>query len=150
MSSFLAIGALAGSLAASSATCVSPRSWCRSRRAGVRAAVEIRSWALADLRRDARGPAVARASRHGFTTSARASCRPTRRHWVRRRVLGIYTLLFFGGTARIGAPLIGWAADRCPATDRQSAAAWARVAWTPAAFAVYRATRDRSTAVEQT
>jgi len=46
-----------------------------------------------------------------FTTSAQSFLQTHSEDWVRGRVMGIYTLVFFGGTP-IGAPVIGWAADR--------------------------------------
>jgi MFS family permease len=45
-----------------------------------------------------------------FTTSAQSYLQARSDAWVRGRVMGIYTLMFFGGTP-IGAPLIGWSAD---------------------------------------
>jgi MFS family permease len=45
-----------------------------------------------------------------FTTSVQTYLQSRSESWVRGRVMGIYTLLFFGGTP-IGAPVIGWAAD---------------------------------------
>ena len=44
-----------------------------------------------------------------FTTSAQSFLQLHSAGWVRGRVMGIYTLLFFGGTP-LGAPVIGWAA----------------------------------------
>ena len=46
-----------------------------------------------------------------FTTSSQSFLQSHSEDWVRGRVMGIYTLVFFGGTP-IGAPIIGWAADR--------------------------------------
>jgi MFS family permease len=45
-----------------------------------------------------------------FTTSAQSYLQSRSESWVRGRVMGIYTLMFFGGTP-LGAPLIGWTAD---------------------------------------
>ena len=45
-----------------------------------------------------------------FTTSAQSFLQLHSDAWVRGRVMGIYTLLFFGGTP-LGAPVIGWAAE---------------------------------------
>jgi MFS family permease len=45
-----------------------------------------------------------------FTTSAQSFLQLHSDDWVRGRVMGIYTLLFFGGTP-LGAPVIGWAAE---------------------------------------
>jgi MFS family permease len=45
-----------------------------------------------------------------FTTSAQSYLQSRSESWVRGRVMGIYTLMFFGGTP-IGAPLIGLTAD---------------------------------------
>ena len=45
-----------------------------------------------------------------FTTAAQSYLQLNSSSWVRGRVMGIYTLVFFGGTP-IGAPVIGWATD---------------------------------------
>ncbi|MFC6239746.1 MFS transporter [Longivirga aurantiaca] len=45
-----------------------------------------------------------------FTTSVQTYLQSRSEGWVRGRVMGIYTLVFFGGTP-IGAPVIGWAAE---------------------------------------
>jgi MFS family permease len=45
-----------------------------------------------------------------FSNSAQSYIQLKTESWVRGRVLGVFTLVFFGGTP-IGAPLIGWAAD---------------------------------------
>jgi MFS family permease len=45
-----------------------------------------------------------------FTTSVQTYLQSRSEGWVRGRVMGIYTLVFFGGTP-IGAPIIGWAAE---------------------------------------
>ncbi|MBI1378013.1 MAG: MFS transporter [Frankiales bacterium] len=45
-----------------------------------------------------------------FTTSSQSYLQTHADSWVRGRVMGIFTLVFFGGTP-LGAPVIGWAAD---------------------------------------
>ncbi len=45
-----------------------------------------------------------------FTTAVQTYLQSRSEGWVRGRVLGLYTLVFFGGTP-VGAPVIGWAAD---------------------------------------
>jgi MFS family permease len=45
-----------------------------------------------------------------FTTSAQSYLQARSDSWVRGRVMGIFTLVFFGGTP-LGAPVIGWSAD---------------------------------------
>ena len=45
-----------------------------------------------------------------FTTAAQTYLQSRSEGWVRGRVMGVYTLVFFGGTP-IGAPVIGWAAE---------------------------------------
>jgi MFS family permease len=45
-----------------------------------------------------------------FTTSVQTYLQSRSEGWVRGRVMGVYTLVFFGGTP-IGAPVIGWAAE---------------------------------------
>ncbi len=46
-----------------------------------------------------------------FTTSVQTYLQSRSAGWVRGRVMGVYTLVFFGGTP-IGAPIIGWAAEQ--------------------------------------
>jgi MFS family permease len=46
-----------------------------------------------------------------FTTAVQTYLQGRSESWVRGRVLGLYTLLFFGGTP-IGAPIIGWASEQ--------------------------------------
>jgi MFS family permease len=46
-----------------------------------------------------------------FTTSAQTYLQSRSEGWVRGRVMGVYTLLFFGGTP-LGAPVIGWASEQ--------------------------------------
>ncbi len=46
-----------------------------------------------------------------FTTSVQTYLQSRSEGWVRGRVMGVYTLVFFGGTP-IGAPIIGWAAEQ--------------------------------------
>jgi MFS family permease len=45
-----------------------------------------------------------------FSNSAQSYLQLRAEPWVRGRVMGVYTLVFMGGTP-LGAPLIGWAAD---------------------------------------
>jgi MFS family permease len=59
--------------------------------------------------------------------------------------MGIYTLVFFGGTP-VGAPLIGWAADRFGPRSGLVGGGLGTVVWTGVAFAVYWLTRDRGAA----
>ena len=56
--------------------------------------------------------------------------------WVRGRVLGIYTLVFFGGTP-IGAPVIGWAAEQFGPRSGLVGGGIATLAWTLAAVALF-------------
>jgi MFS family permease len=46
-----------------------------------------------------------------FTTAVQTYLQSRSESWVRGRVLGLYTLMFFGGTP-IGAPIIGWASEQ--------------------------------------
>lgn len=46
-----------------------------------------------------------------FSNTAQSYLQLATEPWVRGRVLGVYTLVFFGGTP-LGAPLIGWSADQ--------------------------------------
>ena len=46
-----------------------------------------------------------------FTTSAQTYLQSRSESWVRGRVMGVYTLVFFGGSP-VGAPVIGWASDQ--------------------------------------
>jgi MFS family permease len=45
-----------------------------------------------------------------FSNSAQSYLQLRAEPWVRGRVMGLYTLVFMGGTP-LGAPLIGWTAD---------------------------------------
>ena len=147
MSSFLAIGALAGSLVAARRTRVSKKLVLVA--ALVFGAVEIVVGLSPTYVAMLVALPFAGALAMTFTTSAQSFLQTHSEDWVRGRVLGIYTLLFFGGTP-IGAPLIGWAADRFGPRTGLVGGGLGTVVWTLAAFAVYRATRDRSTAVEET
>jgi MFS family permease len=77
-----------------------------------------------------------------FTTSAQSFLQTHSEDWVRGRVMGIYTLVFFGGTP-VGAPLIGWAADRFGPRSGLVGGGLGTVVWTALAFALYWLTRDR-------
>jgi MFS family permease len=70
-----------------------------------------------------------------FTTSAQSFLQTHSADWVRGRVMGIYTLVFFGGTP-VGAPLIGWAADRFGPRSGLVGGGLGTVVWTGVAFAV--------------
>jgi len=77
-----------------------------------------------------------------FTTSAQSFLQTHSEDWVRGRVMGIYTLVFFGGTP-IGAPVIGWAADRFGPRSGLVGGGLGTVVWTFLAAAVYWLTRER-------
>jgi MFS family permease len=76
-----------------------------------------------------------------FTTSAQSFLQLHSAGWVRGRVMGIYTLLFFGGTP-IGAPVIGWAADRFGPRSGLIGGGLGTVLFTVAAIGIYVLTRD--------
>ena len=78
-----------------------------------------------------------------FTTSAQSFLQLHSDAWVRGRVMGIYTLLFFGGTP-LGAPVIGWAAGRFGPRSGLIGGGLATVAATLLCLGVYAATRTRS------
>ncbi len=71
-----------------------------------------------------------------FTTSSQSFLQMRSAAWVRGRVMGIYTLMFFGGTP-IGAPLIGWAADRLGPRSGLLVGGIGTVVWTAVAAAIY-------------
>jgi MFS family permease len=75
-----------------------------------------------------------------FTTSVQTYLQSRSEGWVRGRVMGIYTLLFFGGTP-LGAPVIGWAAERFGPRSGLIGGGLGTVLFTLAAVAVYVATR---------
>jgi MFS family permease len=77
-----------------------------------------------------------------FTTSAQSFLQTHSDDWVRGRVMGLYTLAFFGGTP-VGAPLIGWAADHFGPRSGLVVGGLGTVVWTAVAFSLYRLTRDR-------
>jgi MFS family permease len=77
-----------------------------------------------------------------FTTSAQSFLQTHSEDWVRGRVMGIYTLVFFGGTP-IGAPVIGWAADRFGPRSGLVGGGLGTVVWTLVAAGIYWLTRDR-------
>jgi MFS family permease len=76
-----------------------------------------------------------------FTTSAQSFLQLHSAGWVRGRVMGIYTLLFFGGTP-LGAPVIGWAAERFGPRSGLIGGGLGTVLFTLAAVGVYVATRS--------
>jgi MFS family permease len=71
-----------------------------------------------------------------FTTSSQSYLQSQAAGWVRGRVLGIYTLVFFGGTP-IGAPIIGWAAEQFGPRSGLVGGGVATVAWTGLAVLLY-------------
>ena len=75
-----------------------------------------------------------------FTTSAQSFLQLHSSGWVRGRVMGIYTLLFFGGTP-LGAPVIGWAAERFGPRSGLIGGGLGTVVFTLVAVAVYVGTR---------
>ncbi len=77
-----------------------------------------------------------------FTTSSQSYLQSHSAAWVRGRVMGIYTLVFFGGTP-IGAPIIGWAADRFGPRSGLIGGGLGTVVWTAVAGLVYWLTRER-------
>ncbi len=78
-----------------------------------------------------------------FTTSAQSYLQARSESWVRGRVMGIYTLMFFGGTP-IGAPLIGWAADHLGPRSGLIGGGLGTLVFTAAATGIYLRTRDAS------
>jgi MFS family permease len=78
-----------------------------------------------------------------FTTSAQSFLQLHSDAWVRGRVMGIYTLVFFGGTP-LGAPVIGWAAGRFGPRSGLIGGGLATVLATLLCLAVYAATRAPS------
>jgi len=78
-----------------------------------------------------------------FTTSAQSFLQTHSEDWVRGRVMGIYTLVFFGGTP-IGAPVIGWAADRFGPRSGLVGGGLGTVVWTLVAAGIYWLTRDHA------
>ena len=78
-----------------------------------------------------------------FTTSAQSFLQLHSDAWVRGRVMGIYTLLFFGGTP-LGAPVIGWAAGRFGPRSGLIGGGLATVLATLLCLGVYAATRAPS------
>jgi MFS family permease len=81
-----------------------------------------------------------------FTTSSQSYLQSNAAGWVRGRVLGIYTLVFFGGTP-IGAPVIGWAAEQFGPRSGLVGGGIATVLWTLAAVLFF--LRDRRMPVEE-
>jgi MFS family permease len=59
--------------------------------------------------------------------------------------MGLYTLVFFGGTP-IGAPLIGWAADRFGPRSGLVVGGLGTAVWTAVAFGLYWLSRSRDAA----
>ena len=71
-----------------------------------------------------------------FTTASQSYLQSHAAGWVRGRVLGIYTLVFFGGTP-IGAPVIGWAAERFGPRSGLVGGGVATVLWSGAAVLLF-------------
>jgi MFS family permease len=80
-----------------------------------------------------------------FTTASQSYLQSHAAGWVRGRVLGIYTLVFFGGTP-IGAPVIGWAAEQFGPRSGLVGGGIATVVWTLAAVLLF--LRDRRMPVQ--
>ena len=141
MSTSLAVGALAGSLLAARRTRVGLRLVLVA--AVVFGAVEIvvglspTYWSMLLLLPFSGILAMT------FTTSAQSYLQTRSDAWVRGRVMGIYTLVFFGGTP-VGAPIIGWAADRFGPRSGLVGGGLGTVVWTAVAVLVYWLTRDRA------
>jgi MFS family permease len=77
-----------------------------------------------------------------FTTSAQSFMQTGSEAWVRGRVMGIYTLVFFGGTP-VGAPIIGWAADAFGPRSGLLGGGLGTVVWTAVAALLFLWLRDR-------
>jgi MFS family permease len=140
MSTFLAFGALAGSLIAARRTRVTLRLVFVA--AIVFGAVEILVGFAPTYLSMLLVLPFAGILAMTFTTSAQSFLQTHSEDWVRGRVMGIYTLVFFGGTP-VGAPLIGWAADRFGPRSGLVGGGLGTVGWTALAFLVYWTTRDR-------
>jgi len=145
MSTFLAFGALAGSLIAARRTRVSLRLVFVA--AIVFGAVEIVVGLAPTYLTMLLVLPFAGILAMTFTTSAQSFLQTHSEDWVRGRVMGIYTLVFFGGTP-VGAPLIGWAADRFGPRSGLVGGGLGTVVWTALAFLVYWATRERPAPVD--
>jgi len=78
-----------------------------------------------------------------FTNSAQSFLQIRSDPWVRVRVMGIYTLMIFGGTP-IGAPLIGWGADAFGARSGLLGGGLGSLLWTLVAVMIYRRNRRRT------
>ena len=140
MSTFLALGALAGSLVAARRTRVSLRLVFVA--AMLFGAVEIVVGFSPTYLTMLLALPFAGVLAMTFTTSAQSFLQTHSEDWVRGRVMGIYTLVFFGGTP-VGAPLIGWAADHFGPRSGLIVGGLGTVVWTAVAFAVYRLGTDR-------
>ena len=80
-----------------------------------------------------------------FTTSAQSYLQARSDSWVRGRVMGIFTLVFFGGTP-LGAPVIGWSADAFGPRSGLIGGGLLTALWTLVAALLYaRTTRRRTT-----
>jgi MFS family permease len=80
-----------------------------------------------------------------FTTSAQSYLQARSDSWVRGRVMGIFTLVFFGGTP-LGAPVIGWSADAFGPRSGLIGGGLLTAVWTLVAALLYaRTTRRRTT-----
>jgi MFS family permease len=146
MSTFLALGALAGSLIAARRTRVSLRLVFVA--AMLFGAVEIVVGFSPTYLTMLLALPFAGILAMTFTTSAQSFLQTHSEDWVRGRVMGIYTLVFFGGTP-VGAPLIGWAADHFGPRSGLIVGGLGTVVWTAVAFALYRLGSERREKVSQ-
>jgi MFS family permease len=143
MSTFLALGALAGSLIAARRTRVSLRLVFVA--AMLFGAVEIVVGLSPTYVTMLLVLPFAGILAMTFTTSAQSFLQTHSEDWVRGRVMGLYTLVFFGGTP-IGAPLIGWAADRFGPRSGLVVGGLGTAVWTAVAFGLYWLSRSRDAA----
>ena len=143
MSTFLALGALAGSLIAARRTRVSLRLVFVA--AMLFGAVEIVVGLSPTYITMLLVLPFAGILAMTFTTSAQSFLQTHSEDWVRGRVMGLYTLVFFGGTP-IGAPLIGWAADRFGPRSGLVVGGLGTAVWTAVAFGLYWLSRSRDAA----
>ncbi len=80
-----------------------------------------------------------------FSNAAQSYLQLRSESWVRGRVMGVYLLVFFGGTP-LGAPLVGWAADQFGPRSGLVGGGIATLAVTLVAAAVYLRHRNRAEA----
>lgn len=142
LSTAMAVGSLAGSLLAARRTTV-PLALVVGA-AGVFAVLEIAvglspTYALMLLVLPIVGVAALT-----FSNAAQSYLQLRSESWVRGRVMGVYLLVFFGGTP-LGAPLVGWAADQFGPRSGLVGGGIATLVVTLAAAAVY--LRHRETGV---